>query len=219
MIYLVRHGKTLWNVQGLWQGREDTSLIEEGVKESTITATFFKDKNIKAIFSSPLKRALETAKIISQVIDIPVVIDERLSECDILLWNGLRIHEPEKIYPKEFEIWKSTLDSVIPGVESLGSVQRRMVDFLNTIDNQFGNQNVIVVSHSLSIRMLLSSVMGLTPPKHINFFLDNSSVSGITKRNDGRYVVKFLNLNPEMIKELVCQSVNREECKNWLEIL
>ncbi len=217
MIYLVRHGKTLWNVQNLWQGQEDTSLIEDGVKETIITANFFKDKEIKTIYSSPLKRALETAKIISQVIDVPVTVDERLTECNIILWNGLKIYEPEKVYPVEFQTWKNNLESDVPGVESLGSVQRRMVDFLNSVWSE--NGNIIVVSHSLSLRMLLSSVMGLTPPNHISFALDNSSVSAITRRNDGRFVVRFLNLNPDMIRTLICQSAGGEECKNWLEIL
>ena len=64
-IYTVRHGQTEWNKKGLYQGKTDVPLNEEGKKQAMLVKEKLKDKKIDLIISSPLKRAKETAEIIS----------------------------------------------------------------------------------------------------------------------------------------------------------
>ncbi|HOH54065.1 MAG TPA: histidine phosphatase family protein, partial [Fervidobacterium sp.] len=84
------------------------------------------------------------------------------------------------------------LNSNIAGVESLESVQKRMYDLLRDVIVHFTNKNVIIVSHAIAMRMLISKVLNLIPPDHLNFVLDNASVSSLIS-NDGKIKVNFLN--------------------------
>ena len=82
--------------------------------------------------------------------------------------------------------------SNIAGVESLESVQERMHDSLMDVIVHFTNKNVIIVSHAIAMRMLISKILNLVPPDHLNFALDNASVSSLIS-NDGKIKVRFLN--------------------------
>ena len=66
VLYLIRHGKTTYNEKGLLQGKSDIPLNEEGQKQSLLLHNYFLDKKVDVCFSSPLKRALDTAKTIFQ---------------------------------------------------------------------------------------------------------------------------------------------------------
>uniref|UniRef100_A0A7C4CGH8 Histidine phosphatase family protein n=1 Tax=Fervidobacterium thailandense TaxID=1008305 RepID=A0A7C4CGH8_9BACT len=193
-IYLVRHASTPWNELGLWQGVVDTELSEKGIREAKSVAEFFKSKKVDLIFSSPMKRALQTAQIIAQEIDYKgeLLIDNRLRECEIQLWNGMTTEELLKIYHNEFLEWFNNLDSNLNGVESLKSVQKRMYDFVEHLILQFPVDGVIIVSHAIALRMLVSKVLGITPPNHVNFSLDNASVT-ILENNSQKFRVTLLN--------------------------
>lgn len=193
-IYLVRHASTPWNELGLWQGVVDTELSERGIGEAKSVAEFFKSKKVDLIFSSPMKRALQTAQIIAQEIGYEgeLLIDNRLRECEIQLWNGMTTEELLKVYHDEFFEWFNNLDSNVNGVESLKSVQKRMYDFVEYLILQFPVDGVIIVSHAIALRMLISKVLGITPPNHVNFGLDNASVT-ILENNSRKLRVTLLN--------------------------
>lgn len=193
-IYLIRHASTPWNELGLWQGVVDTELSEKGIEEAKRVAEFFKGKKVDLIFSSPMRRALQTAQIISREIGYggELLIDHRLRECEIQLWNGMTTEELLKAYPDEFFEWFNNLDSSLDGVESLKSVQERMYDFVEHLMLQFPVDDVIIVSHAIALRMLISKVLGITPPNHINFGLDNASVT-ILESNSRKLRVTLLN--------------------------
>jgi len=194
-IYLVRHGSTEWNEKRIWQGVVDTELSTRGIEEVEKVAEFFKNKSIDAIFSSPMRRALQTANIIASKIGYDsdkIIIDNRLRECEIRLWNGKTNEEIAQLYAMQFQEWFTSLNSNIAGVESLESVQKRMHDLLRDVIVHFTNKNVIIVSHAIAMRMLISKILNLIPPDHLNFTLDNASVSSLIS-NDGKIKVRFLN--------------------------
>ncbi|HOA17988.1 MAG TPA: histidine phosphatase family protein [Fervidobacterium sp.] len=194
-IYLVRHGSTEWNEKRIWQGVVDTELSTRGIEEVEKIAKFFKNKSIDAIFSSPMRRALQTADIIASKIGYDsdkIIMDNRLRECEIRLWNGKTNEEIAQLYATQFHEWFTNLNSNIAGVESLESVQKRMYDLLRDVIVHFTNKNVIIVSHAIAMRMLISKVLNLIPPDHLNFVLDNASVSSLIS-NDGKIKVNFLN--------------------------
>lgn len=196
-IYLVRHGSTEWNERGLWQGVVDTQLSENGRREVERLAQFLRRANFAAIYSSPMTRALQTAEIIATVTNHrgEVLVDERLRECEIRLWNGMSMEELIRSYPNEYRTWSSKLDADVPGVESLKSVQERMYNFLESVALQSVDDGVIIVSHAIALRMLISKVLGIEPPNHVNFALDNASVT-ILESSSRRFRVALLNYRP-----------------------
>lgn len=79
-IYFLRHGETKWNSLGRIQGQKNTKLSKEGIEQAEWTAEGMKDIPFDVIYSSPLERAYQTARIVRRDRDIPIVLDERLKE-------------------------------------------------------------------------------------------------------------------------------------------
>ena len=124
-IYIIRHGKTPWNVDRLLQGGTDIELNEDGRDLAVKTGEGLKDVDFDVIFSSPLKRATETAELIRGSRDIPIITDDRLREISFGSREGERamalkddpsdpfyffFHAPEKYDPLDGETFQSVMD-------------------------------------------------------------------------------------------------------------
>lgn len=131
LIYLIRHASTEWNEKQLWQGVVDTELSGNGIKQAESIAKYFIDNDIKIdiMFSSPMKRAIQTAQIIASNVGFPIEqieTDQRLRECEIVLWNGKNMDEIKNDCFDEFLTWQNNLHSSVRGAEPLGSVQENV---------------------------------------------------------------------------------------------
>ena len=87
-IYVARHGETEWNKLNKICGLTDIELTDEGRKQAQILAERLKDTDISVIIASPLKRAVETAGYVSEVLGIPIITDERLTEQNYGIYEG-----------------------------------------------------------------------------------------------------------------------------------
>ena len=95
-LYIIRHGTTKWNVERRLQGRKDSELTEEGIKRAIMLRDRLQDVDFDMIYSSPLNRALETAKIIKGQRNIEIIIHKSLCELDFGNWEGMQISEIER---------------------------------------------------------------------------------------------------------------------------
>ena len=124
-LYIIRHGKTPWNVDRLLQGGTDIELNEDGRDLAIKTGEGLKDVDFDVIFSSPLKRATETAELIRGDRGIPIITDDRLREISFGSREGERamalkddpsdsfyffFHAPEKYDPLDGETFQSVMD-------------------------------------------------------------------------------------------------------------
>lgn len=139
MICFVRHGQTEWNKLGRMQGHIDIELNKEGKKQAKIVKEKLRGIKFDKVFSSPLKRAKETAQIIC---DQEVVVDDRLIE----RYNG----ELEGKFKNEIEVYPNFNDpnDTRFGIESLDSFKGRINNFLDEITKKYKNKNILVVSHA-----------------------------------------------------------------------
>lgn len=94
MIYIVRHGQTARNKAKLLQGRSDIPLNESGIVQAEAAAEWFQNQEnrVDVVYSSPLKRAVETAKIIAP--NVPLLIEDRLIEMDYGPYEGMDLTDP-----------------------------------------------------------------------------------------------------------------------------
>ncbi len=159
-IYLVRHGQTDYNLRNLLQGSTDNPLNETGRQQARHLARVLADVPFEVIYSSPLKRALETAEIIreSNVNRPPILLDERLREIDMGEWEGRyypAILEENREY---FErVWEDPFLYAPPGGESFSRFVSRLRDFLDDLREKEHNL-VLIVAHQMvnsAIRILL----------------------------------------------------------------
>ena len=139
MIYFVRHGQTEWNKIGRMQGRIDIELNNEGKQQAMIVREKLKGVKFDKVFSSPLKRAVETAKIIC---DQEVLVDDRLIERS----NG-ELEGKLKTEIEEFPDFNNPNDTRF-GIESLNNFKARINNFLDETLKKYKDKNVLVVTHA-----------------------------------------------------------------------
>ena len=136
MICIVRHGQTDWNVEGRYQGRCDTHLNEVGIMQAREIASKINNKKFDVVFSSPLKRAYETAQILT---DQDIIVDDRLMERS----NG----DFEGKLKTEIEGKIDFNDPSENRIENINDFRNRIEDFFLDITKNYKDKNVLVVTH------------------------------------------------------------------------
>ena len=144
-LYVVRHGQTDANVTGAIQCyNNDIDLNEKGILQAKETAVLCKNLNIDLIISSPMKRAVHTADIINQLLDVEIILDDRLMERNTGILGG------KILDPKEKElIWDYNVNQSYEGAESIDDVFKRVDLFIKELINKYGNtdENILLASH------------------------------------------------------------------------
>ena len=179
-LYLVRHGETVWNFENRIQGASDVLLNEKGREQAKSLAAKLQNISFSKIFSSPLSRALETAKIISLSQDSSITKIDNFSELDQGLLEGLRFNEIKEKFPEFFSEWRSVPGEVrMPGGETLDELQARAWDGVEKIYTKYSKEKnpVLVVSHNLAIICILSRILGVTLNDFRKFRQHNASVN------------------------------------------
>ena len=162
-ILLARHGETQWNFEGRYQGQEDIPLSETGRKQAQSLSTRLCDVQIDAAFSSPLKRARETAELALAERASLLKFDPRLMEINHGEWEGLLAAEIHARDPELLQAWRDTPDSVLmPEGESLKHVlDRAWAALTDIIEQQNESDTVLIVAHDAVNRVLLCRILGI----------------------------------------------------------
>ncbi|MCX7981728.1 MAG: histidine phosphatase family protein [Syntrophales bacterium] len=159
-IILVRHGETPWNREERVQGISDIELSEEGRDQARRLATALREKAFGSIYSSPLSRALETARIINIHHGLSIQVREELREMDQGVFEGMSFRE---LMEKEGEFlsrWiKDPASVTMPGGESLLDVQRRAWPVVEEILER--GENSLIVSHSFTLSTIICGMAGI----------------------------------------------------------
>ena len=161
-IFLVRHGDSENNERRIINSlpeKEKFHLTESGMEQIKHLANKLKGEKIDAIFSSPLLRTKETAEIISKKLGIEIIFDERIRELDLGEMNGHLVNDLVAIHPTRQSRAKETK----MGVESGEHLRTRLENFLDEINKNYKNKNIVVVSHGDPIQMFF----GITKGKEI----------------------------------------------------
>lgn len=146
-LYVVRHGETLNNVKGLVQGQNDSPLTEKGIEDAYKLKEEIKNLNIDVVISSPLKRAVDTAKIIAE--GKIINIDSRLIERSWGLCEGANLNEVDRV-----NVWNYYLNTNENGIEKLWDVIERINDFIDDLKRRYKDENILIVTHSAISRCI-----------------------------------------------------------------
>ena len=187
-LILARHGETEWNVEKIFRGRADVNLDEVGIKQAELLGKYLGNWKLEAIYSSPVKRALDTANIIARYHKIAVHTAEGLIDFDYGEWESLPEQEVKRLYPDLLNEWHDNPHKIkMPGGESLEDVRRRAVEVVSDVLSRHQG-HVLLVSHRVVIKVLICYLLGLDNSHFWNIAQD---VGGITifKYADGRFVL------------------------------
>jgi broad specificity phosphatase PhoE len=187
MISFVRHGQTAHNRDGRLQGRADLELSVLGADQVARLARRFPAGSLTTVFTSPLRRARQTADAIAAGCAAPVEVDERLIELDYGEWDGRALAE---IPADAWAAWRADPDFVPPGGESLAAVTARVAEFCR--DRLGAGGSVAAVSHVSPIKAAVAWALGVDERATWRMQLGLATVSTIGARPDGSgYLLSF----------------------------
>lgn len=141
-LYLTRHGQTDWNLKGLVQGRVDIDLNDNGINQAKITAEKLKDTQLDLIICSPLKRAKQTADIINENRNIPIIYDDRIIERDFGEFQGVVAE-----FSKAEFLWDFKKEHDKRYGESLRDFFKRVYELLDEVQIKYSDKKVLLVCH------------------------------------------------------------------------
>lgn len=179
-LYIIRHGETQWNKQGRIQGKLDTDLTPDGVQQAKNVAKRLKTVRFDAAYSSPLKRARDTAEYIlaEQQQPLQLHFDDTLMELGYGAWQGLSFAQVMERDPENWFL--NRYSPSLMHIEGADSVVERVAQartFVQSIYAQYPNGTVLITSHAFAIRILMAACMGL-PIEATRFYaFGNTSVS------------------------------------------
>ena len=182
MICIIRHGKTDLNQANVLQGRSDHPLNEEGIDQARKAAEKLKSISFSYVFSSPLQRALETAKII--VPDLEPIKDERLIEMDYGPYEGSDLN---KLDPELLRFFSDFVNEKAPeGMEELSDVVKRTGEFLKEIKDLEGN--ILVSTHAIAMKGLLENLTPTSKGSYWSKYIGNCAVY-VTEKKNGNFSI------------------------------
>lgn len=183
-LLLIRHGQTDWNVNSKIQGSYDCELNMTGIIQAEeLSRKIRKEKyNFTKIYSSPQKRALKTAQILSQAIGVECIPAKGLEEINLGAWEGLSWPEVREKYPVEYAIWhKNRRYTKAPGGEAYEDMLERVLAVLHKIINE-NSEDVAIVTHNAVI-MCLQCYLTNTPFDEMSKFkMGNTSITEIDSK-------------------------------------
>jgi len=166
-VFLVRHGATAFSAEDRFAGETDIELSDEGREQARKLAERLGTEKIAAVYASPLVRTLETARIVAKPHNLSVVRRDGLREISHGRWEQMTRQEVEEKFPEEAAAWEEDPYTFAPaGGESGLAVTARALPALVEIVRTHHDENVIIVSHKATIRLLLSSLLGFDPRRY-----------------------------------------------------
>jgi broad specificity phosphatase PhoE len=163
-VYLIRHGATTLSAEDRFAGATDVELSDEGRRQAEALALRLSDDHITAVYCSPMKRTVETATIVAQPQGLTPILRDGLREINHGRWESLRRSDVEALFPQEYVEWEEDPYIYAPqGGESGLSVMARALPIIREVVSTHAGENVAVVSHKATIRLIISSLLGFDP--------------------------------------------------------
>jgi probable phosphoglycerate mutase len=144
-----------------FSGATDVPLSDAGRYQAQRLAERLADDRVVAVYCSPLQRTFETAAIVAKPHGLTPIARDGLREIDHGHWEGLRRSDVEKRFAQEYASWEEDPFTFAPeGGESGLSVMARALPVIREVVQRHAGQNIAVVSHKATIRLLISSLLG-----------------------------------------------------------
>jgi len=191
-LIIIRHGETEHNILGICQGWLNIPLNQNGLVQAKKLAEHLKNETIDVIYSSDLKRTLQTAKPIATIKNLPLIKNKKLREFNFGMlqgktWDDIRTnyhHIMDELDDHSIFDFKDHLG------ESRGEFHQRLTSFLQSIEKKHPQQTVAIITHS-GVKRILLDLLGHNSYKE-NFRIGNTSITILEKDPSGKYqLIKF----------------------------
>jgi 2,3-bisphosphoglycerate-dependent phosphoglycerate mutase len=181
----VRHGESTWNAERRVQGQLDPPLSGEGRRQAGLLALRLGGRAPAGFYSSDLERAMETARVIGDLVGASPEATPGLREIYLGEWEGLRTEEIAQRFPQAWERWAREPDwDLVPGAEGAAAFEARVGDAIARIFQLHAAGDVLVVTHGGVIQVALHQAVGRTSRGLFVFKIQNTSISVLERRRE-----------------------------------
>lgn len=208
-VILVRHGESSFNVERRIQGHNDQStLTEAGQASARLVGSALSELTFDTVYSSPLKRAKQTAELIVAALNTPpsspLQLSDDLKEINLMLWEGLFFTEVEEKFPEDYQCWRQApheLRMVLPGADGpidfypVPALFEQATTFWKDILPRHAGQTILIVAHSGINRALISTAIGLPVEQFQAFHQSNCGISVLNFTGGWGELVQVESLN------------------------
>lgn len=196
--YFIRHGRTVWNEQGLLQGFGDSPLTEQGVQGAQKAGLALADVPFVAAYSSLLQRTISTAEHIIGARDIPLFQHQGLNEQFFGSWEGEVVDSLRELEEfKQMQTNPAAYKAQSNGGETFEALAKRALKALDDIIRVHHSGNILVVSHGHTLRLLLAILGGATWQTHRDagqsVSLLNTAISVVAYDSEKGFTIERLN--------------------------
>ncbi|SHO51786.1 histidine phosphatase family protein [Anaerocolumna xylanovorans] len=193
-ILLIRHGETIWNKLGKFQGSTDIELSEEGRKQALALKASLKP-DFQAIYASPLIRATETANILCEGTGLKVMPCKEMREINFGAWEGLTFDEIKNSYPEEFALWRNDEKDcpLMGGDLSIRNASNRAAAAILSIAADHAGQKVLLVAHGAIIKAGLIGLFEWKMTMYHHFYVGNTAITKLSFRSPDDPVLESFN--------------------------
>ena len=192
-VFLVRHGQTDPNINGLYVGWSKDDLNDIGYTQAHSLSSRLASLPLSSFYASPLRRTCTTASILAEPHNLEVKILDDLIEIRLGDWQGLYMDEIERRWP---ELWRQSRtdpsELTIPNGESFQQVTERAVRAFETVVGSNQGRQTVIVTHDIVIRVLVAHVLGVSNSIYRKIEVKNGSLS-MVRVADGKAQLITLN--------------------------
>lgn len=172
--FLLRHGQALSNVENIiscWPEKKQVPLTEEGIRQIEEAAKQLSGEKIDMIFASDLLRTKQTAEIVSKKLGLEVILDERLREYNVGVYNGKSIFDYSGFATQKERFFKKPEEG-----ESYSDIKSRIESFIDEKEKEYEKKNILVVSHQIPIIFFLAITEELSNEEIVEKYLTKDRI-------------------------------------------
>ncbi len=199
-VYFIRHGESVGNLENRFRGKHDFPLNENGLRQARALKQELKEVPFLKIYSSPLRRAFDTAQIIADG-KIVVEIDEAFNNISLGEWENRSKEEIQDKYPDLWKLWNNNPEKLaFPGMETLAEVQHRAYGALLRLVGQHKVGKIAIVSHRAVLKPLFAAILGIPEPYFWKIHMDTAAYSMVEYRLERGFTLTCMNQNKHLGK-------------------
>ncbi|MDI6880841.1 MAG: histidine phosphatase family protein [Desulfitobacteriaceae bacterium] len=193
-IILTRHGETLWNIEKRVQGSLDSALSGKGMAQAKRLAERLRGEGIQYLYASDAPRAIATAEAIRSELQLDaILISPFLREFSFGEWEGKVWAELRAANPDVFSLWDTEPHRVqVPGGETMQAVSERAWQFLGEIREKYRGETVCLVSHGLTLKLLVTRAMGFAVEEWNKTPWQFNTAVNVFEEQDGILIPKII---------------------------
>lgn len=191
-LLLLRHGETVWNAEGRFQGQTDVALSLRGERQAAALARVMAEEAVDVLYASDLQRAWHTALILAEALGVPLHKEARLREMAFGRWEGLTYTELQHRDAAWLAAWQADPSRTAPpGGETLLQIRERVNAALETMLATAQARSVAIVAHSGPLRVLLCLALGFDVRSYWRFVLAPASLSELQVSDAGAVLMRL----------------------------